>query len=383
MIEIAIDGNEANIINRVGVNVYAYQILHALHKLEDKQKSEIIFTIYLKENPLPDLPKKCKYWHYVVIPSNKPFWIITKLSLFMWGLKKKPNVFFSPSHYTMPLATFPRVIAIMDLGYLKNSPQFEKKVFWQLKYWTAISILASKKILAISQATKEDIVRHYKFASDKIHITHLGYDKSTFTTSINKSDVRRVMDKYSIGDNYILYIGTLKPSKNVEGLIKSFAILRDNNRINSDYQLVIAGKKGWLYENIFEMVKKLHLEDHVVFTDFFPDNEKPMLIKGAKLLVAPSYWEGFGLHALEAMACGVPVVVSGVGSFPEVVGKAGILIDPYDIESIASGIEKVINLPEVQYNKLVSKGLEKASQFSWERTARETLEVLVSVANQK
>ncbi len=163
---IGIDGNEANIKNRVGVNVYAFKLLHELQKLNENRRSPYNLIVYLKNEPLSDLPKETKYFKYKVI-SGGGIWLITKLMPYLFNNPDRIEVLFSPSHYTIPFLAIPKVISIMDLGYLENSGQFTKKVFWQLKYWTAISILASKRILTISEASKKDIVRHYPFASKK------------------------------------------------------------------------------------------------------------------------------------------------------------------------------------------------------------------------
>jgi glycosyltransferase involved in cell wall biosynthesis len=139
---------------------------------------------------------------------------------------------------------------------------------------------------------------------------------------------------------------------------------------------VIAGKKGWMFEPIYEKVKKLGLTDRIIFTDFISEIDKPALIAGAKVFVLPSFWEGFGLDVLSAMASGVPTVASNIGSLPEVVGSAGILVDPNDIKSIADGIQEVLLASTSKYNSMKEAGVAQASKFSWEKTARETLKVI-------
>jgi glycosyltransferase involved in cell wall biosynthesis len=267
----------------------------------------------------------------------------------------------------------------MDLGYLEFSEQFIKKVFWQLKWWSAISIFVSKAVIAISNSTKDDIVRHYPSAKGKIYVTHLACDSEKFNRLVSEKDVRRVKSKYSIVDDYVLYLGTLKPSKNIEGLLEAFGRIANNF---SKTKLVIAGKKGWLYEPIFKKVGSLGLSDRVIFTDFVPEGDKPGLVRGARVFVLPSFWEGFGLDALNAMACGVPVVASSVGSLPEVVGDAGVLVDPNNINSIAGGISKVLSLGKSDYNNMVTRGFAQAGKFSWEKTARETLKIFENVYRQ-
>jgi len=377
---IAIDANEANINQRLGVNVYAYELLQAIYKLQDIWKERFKFVVYLSREAVADLPKEVSgVWEYKII-KGKGLWVLTKLLPHLLINPNKVSLLLSPSHYTVPFSFVPRVCSIMDLGYLKFSGQFKKIVYWQLKYWSAISILVSKKILAISEATSRDIVRHYPFASKKVVVTELGFDSSKFTSKVPHKDVRRIKERYNIVDDYILYLGTLKPNKNVEGLIEAFF------NISSDFprvMLVIAGKKGWMFENIFKKVKELGIEDRIIFTDFFPEEDKAPLMAGAKVFATPSLWEGFGLIALEAMACGTPVVVSNSASFPEIVGSAGVLVDPKNPKSIADGITKVLNMSRKQYNSLREKGLERAKMYSWEKTARKTLNVIDSLVYEK
>jgi glycosyltransferase involved in cell wall biosynthesis len=373
---IGVDGNEANLRERVGVNVYAYEILRSLYKLQDLWGKKLRFIIYLSKNPIPEMPKEVKnLWEYKVIGGGK-FWVLTKLMPRLLRNPERVDLLFTPSHYTVPFSFVPRVCSIMDLGYLKFSGQFKKSVYWQLKYWSAISILVSKRILAISKATAKDIVRHYPIASKKVVVTELGLDPSKFRYKADGNDVRRIKNEYGIVDDYILFLSTLKPSKNIEGLLKAFGRIKNEF---PGYQLVIAGKKGWMFETIFNEVKRLGLEGKVVFTGFLPEEEKPILMAGAKVFVCPSFWEGFGLIALEAMAVGTPVVVSNTASFPEIVDNAGRLVNPGSAQSISEGIKAVLNMPEKQYNDLVARGLAQARKFSWELSAKKTLKALEEV----
>ncbi|HET7098902.1 MAG TPA: glycosyltransferase family 1 protein [Patescibacteria group bacterium] len=369
---IGIDGNEANVKNRVGVNMYAFKLIWNLWKLQGEWESRHRLIVYLKNEPLPDLPKETQNFKYKIV-SGGGLWIVTKLIPNLFFSRPMPDIFFSPSHYVPFLSPTPTICSIMDLGYLEYTGQFTKKDFWQLKLWTAISIFVSKSIIAISNSTKNEIVRHYPFSNNKIYITHLASDISERDMNISPADVRRIKNRYSIVDDYVLYIGTLKPSKNIEGLIEAFSKI---NIPSSKIQLVIAGKKGWLYETIIEKVKSLKLEDKVIFTDYISEEDKSILRKGAKVFVQPSFWEGFGIDTLSAMAVGVPVVASNAGSLPEVVGNAGILVDPYNTDSIAGGIKEVLLASTSKYNSMVKAGEAQANKFSWEKCARETLKIL-------
>lgn len=379
---IGIDGNEANLTSRVGVNQYAFELIWSIWRLIAERKNEkypIDMRVYLRNAPLPSMPPATENFKYEVL-NGKGLWIITRLMPYLLKTREgvdRPDVFFTPSHYLPLFAAMPMVCSIMDLGYLESSAHFTKKDFWQLKYWTARSLKVSKYIISISESTKQDIVRHYHVQPEKIVVTYPGYDKEKYKTT-NASGGRvlleKVKSKYSIVNDYVLCLGTLKPSKNIEGLLEAWKqIVNEFPQIS----LVIAGKKGWLFDSIFEKVEKLGLTEKVIFTDFIDEKEKPVLLSGAKLFVLPSFFEGFGLTALEAMASGIPIVASKVGSIPEVVGDAGILVDPKSSDEIAGGISSVLKMDKKEYNRMVSEGLAQAKKFDWEDTAKKTLEVLM------
>ena len=369
---IGIDGNEANIENRVGVNMYAYEVIWGLYKMSQEKPFEHRLIVYLKNKPLSDMPKPTKNFEYKLLPGGK-VWILTKLMPHLFLASQKPDIIFSPSHYVPPFSPVPRVCSIMDLGYLEFSAQFKKYDYWQLKAWTAISILVSKYIISISEATKKDIVRHYKFAVKKIRVMPLAHDKKVFNPKIKDDNVRLIKKRHSIVNDYILFLSTLKPSKNLDGVLEAFAII---SRDYPDLQLVVTGKRGWLYQETLKKVEELELGGKVIFTGFIPEEDKPALLRGAKLLVSPSFWEGFGLHVLESMAVGTPVVVSDRGSLREVVGEAGEIVDPQNAKDIAKGIDKILGESDVKYQERVKRGIIRSQKFDWDQTAKLTLSIL-------
>lgn len=377
---IGIDGNEANLKNRVGVNEYGFNLLWALSREVNKSKSDRVI-VFLNSEPQEDLPQATDYWRYEVISGSR-LWILTKMMPRLITNQYKLDVYFAPSHYLPLFSRVPMICSIMDLGYLESSAQFKKTDFWQLKYWSAISVTISKKIIAISEATAKDIVRHHPFASKKVEITYPAHDSEKYNLKISEIDVRRIKSRYSIVGDYILFLSTLKPSKNAEGLLDAFALaIKSNPKLLEKYKLVIVGKKGWMFQSIFEKVEKLGLVSKVIFTDFIPDSDKAPLIKGATVLVSPSFWEGFGIHILEAMASGVPVIVSNRGSLPEVVENTGLIIDPESTEQISKAIVHILSLPKKDYNEMVRKGTFQAGKFNWAKTAEKTLQILRSVKN--
>lgn len=372
---IGIDGNEANIKNRVGVNQYAFEIIWGIAKSYKTWSKKYRVIVYLKNPPSQELPSHQKNFSYKVL-SGGGAWIVTKLTPHLLVTSERPDVFFSPHHYLPPISTIPLVCTIHDLGYLKLSGQFRKYDFWQLKHWSAWSIFISKCIIAVSNSTREDIVRHYPFASKKIRVVHHGYDGKLFNRSISDEDVRRIKEKYHIVNDYLFFLGTLKPSKNIEGIVGAFGEIKKEF---PGLSLVIAGKKGWLYETIFEKSKEMGLRD-VIFTDFVPENDKAPLIKGARAFVTPSFWEGFGMDVISAMAVGTPVVASSEGGLGEVCGEAAAIVDPNSVESIAEGVKKVLSMDKSQYNTLIERGLGQAAKFSWEKATAQTLTVLKEAA---
>lgn len=357
---IGIDANEANISKRVGINYYAYHLLHALYH----QKSSHHFRIYLKNPPLKDLPPERKGWDYRVIPFPK-LWTQTRLPIDLYLHQPRPDVFLSLTHYAPRFSPVPLVISIMDLGYLLFPGQFTPKDLHQLTRWTNYSVKKASKVIAISENTKKDIIRFFNRAPGDIVVTHLAHDPKIF----HPQDKPQILDKYGIKTPFILFVSSLKPSKNIEGLVAAFSQLN-----LPDHQLVIAGKKAWMYQEIFDLVSKLGLEEKVVFTDYLPQEDIPPLMTQASVFVLPSFYEGFALPALEAMACGCPVVVSRVANLPEVVGQAVVYVDPYNIDSIAAGIKKAL----AEHDRLSRASLSRAKKFSWDNTAKKTISVLES-----
>jgi len=378
----AIDGNEANIENRVGVNQFAFEVLWGIYKLKAKNKKLGInkFLVFLSETPQADLPPETKWWQYEVFGPKK-FWTWTGLVKRLYFGKPKPDILLSLSHYGPGFSPIPFVISIMDLGFLRFPEQFTKKDFFQLKYWTQWSVKKAKKIIAISKFTKEDIVKTYNVKSEKIVVAPLGFQKiksGKLKAKDLSEKLKAIKEKYGVDGNYILYLGTLKPSKNVKSLVDAYHVLCSKFNVQG-YKLVIAGKKGWLYQSIFEKTKQLGLENKIIFTGFVPDEEVPILMKGARLFVMPSFWEGFGIPVLEAMDAGVPVVCSNAGSLPEVAGEAALLVNPYNSKDIAERIKKILTNQKLR-QKLIESGKERIKMFSWEKCSKIILKTLLEIS---
>ena len=234
----------------------------------------------------------------------------------------------------------------------------------------------SDKIIAVSYSTKQDLMNYFKISDNKIKVIYEAADQIFQPLSSEK--VQHFKDKYDLNYQYILYVGTLEPRKNIPLIIKAFYIL---NKEGFQHKLVIAGKKGWKYKTIYQLIDKLNLQKEVIFIGFIPDNDLPALYNAANLFVYPSLYEGFGLPPLEAMSCGCPVITSNISSLPEVVGDAGIMIDPYSVDELYEAMHKVL-INEIVRKDMIKKGLERSQMFSWTKTAEETLKIYKEALNE-
>ena len=199
---------------------------------------------------------------------------------------------------------------------------------------------------------------------------------------IEKSDnlYNRLKDRYNVSGKYLLFVGTIEPRKNIEGLIKAYHILKTEHKL--PYQLVIVGMKGWMYSGVFELVETYGLKNEVIFTGYLDEDLKNIFYNLADIFIYPSFYEGFGFPIVEAFKCGVPVITSNTSSCAEVAGDAAMLINPYNPDSIVEAVLKIINNINLR-NQLKNKGLEKTKLFSWKETAKKTLEVFYEAGKGK
>jgi glycosyltransferase involved in cell wall biosynthesis len=266
------------------------------------------------------------------------------------------------------------VITVHDLTFF-HYPQFltaESRCYYNQQIGWAVR--HTEHILADSYATKSDLVSMLDVPAAKITVVHLAAD-SAFQP-LDEAQVTQVVERYGLEPGYLLCVGTLEPRKNLPGLLQAYRLLLDTQVTIAP--LVLVGGKGWLYDEIFERVEALHLADQVRFLQNVTDTDLPALYNGADLLTTPSFYEGFGLPALEAMACGTPVVVANRSSLPEVVGEAGLLVDPDDVDDIAQALARVLT-DEALQAQMRELGIAQAARFTWERAAQETLTVYRNV----
>ncbi len=356
---IGIDGNEANVDKRVGIGEYSFELLK---RFKEFKISNLKFQIYLKNEPLPDMPGENESWKYRVIGPKK-FWTQIALPMDLYLHRPRPDVFFTPSHYAPRFSPMPTAISIMDLSYIKYPELFKKNDLYQLRNWTSYSVKKASRVFTISLASKNDIIKEYRLLENKVIVTYPGLKQNI------GEKPKSFMGKY------ILFVGTLQPRKNITALIEAFSKIKDKY---PNINLLVVGKKGWLFEEILESPKKLGVEDRVQFLDYVTDEEMPGLYKNAECFVLPSLYEGFGLPVLEAMQNDCPVILSDTSSLPEAGGNAALYVNPENVDDIAKKIDKVLSDPKLRL-EMIKKGREQVKKFSWEKTAKETLKVLQEI----
>lgn len=245
--------------------------------------------------------------------------------------------------------------------------------------WMPFSYRNADLLITISESTKRDMARVLKIDPTRVRVIHSGVGHE-FKPDYSKTRIGQVKAKYKITKPYVLHVGTLEPRKNLEFLVEAFAAA-DQEELHGKYQLVITGKKGWYFEGLYDLIKDMGLNHKVILTGYVDDRDMPPLYSGATLFAFPSLYEGFGFPPLEAMASGVPVISANTSSLPEIVAAAGILLDPNDKPSWTREIIRVLAKRNL-HRELSQLGIKQAAKFSWEKTARKTIEVYEELGNQ-
>jgi glycosyltransferase involved in cell wall biosynthesis len=275
-------------------------------------------------------------------------------------------------HYSVPVfGNCTKVVTFHDVSLITMPHLHLTSKHWFFSKMMAWASHHAKAIIAVSQSTKNDVAKLFDIDLRAIHVVHEACNTS-FMPIQDKLAVQRICTKYGIpAGEFILFVGMLEPRKNIVTLLRAYKTMLQKGL---KLLLVIAGRKGWMYDDIYKTVKELSLENQVVFTGYVDDIDLPFIYNGATCFVYPSLYEGFGIPVLEAMACGVPVITSNVSSMPEIAGDAALLVDPIDADGLCTAMCKLIE-DNVLRHTLGEKGIARARDFSWEKMARETVTV--------
>jgi glycosyltransferase involved in cell wall biosynthesis len=371
-LHIGINAYEANVVDRVGSNQYAYAVLVELERIALEKHYKV--TIFLPNSPVADMPKERQGWEYRVIPPSF-FWTHWRLPIsLVWDrmIGKNYDVFLSLGHYAPPICPAPSVMMVMDLAYLQFPEFFKKSDVWKLTHWTDTSVRSASQVIAISEQTKKDILNRYHLETDQVTVAYPGFSPSH---KLSEQETEKTLKTLGISGKYLVYVGTLQPRKNLLRLVQAFEMVVQKKEFK-DLQLIIAGKIGWLADEVIEVVKKSQYAKQIRMLGYVTEEQKAALYAGSELSVLVGLYEGFGIPPLEAMAYGTIPVVSNTASLPEVVGDTGVLVDPYDASAIAQGLETVLQWSREERAKHLVKGKRQATQFTWEHTGNVIMDVL-------
>ena len=353
---------------RGGISVYVRNLAAALPALDFANDYIIFHSRKARESlagPAHANARRADCW----TPAHHRF---ERIALGLELLPHRLDLLHSPD-FIPPLGNFKSIITVHDLTFLRY-PQFltaDSRRYYndQIRF----AVRRADAILADSDATRADIIDLLKTPPHKITTVHLAPD--AIFRPLPADQVDAVLNRLKLPKNYCLFVGTFEPRKNILGLITAYAILPPGSP-----PLVIAGNKGWLFDDVHKIVRDLNLTSRVIFLQDFATDDLPALYHGASVFALPSHYEGFGLPVLEAFACGTPVVISDRASLPEIAADAAALCDPDDPASIAHAIGRVLD-DSAYRTSLIARGRERVKDFSWEKCAKETLVVYRKMLN--
>lgn len=365
-------GIDARLVHyhQAGIGQYILRLTDALSNL-DRENEYYLFQSRKDRTRLVQAPnfRRRVLW----TPSHHR---LERMAMSVEMLPHALDVFHSPDFIPPSRMRAPNVITVHDLAFLLY-PRFLTPD--AARYYGQIdpASRSAAHIIAVSQSTKRDITRLLGVPEDKVSVIYEA--ANTSARQVDRAKAKRyVQEKFGITDKFILFVSTIEPRKNLPTLLAAYSKLQETYKNKAG--LVVVGHKGWLTDEVDLAIEKYKLGGKVCFLDRVANEELVYLYNAAQVFALPSFYEGFGLTPLEAMASGTPVVVSNVSSLPEVVGDAGILEDPNDVEAWAVALNRVLT-DETLHDEMSAKGLKRAAHFSWERAARETLSVYRKVTN--
>jgi len=371
-LRIAIDAHSVG--TKLGGNEsYAVNLIEALAQIDEVNE----YTLFVTTAEARD--RFHQRWPNFKVRSTLPHTPFIRIPLTLSAeLRKHPVDVLHVQFTAPPFCPCPVVVSIHDLSFEHLPETFHRRSRIQLRLTVRSSARRAAKILTLSEHTRRDVIETYGIEPSRITAIPLAAPGHFYPVEDNR-ELQRVRHNYGIDGKYILSVSSIQPRKNLTRLVQAYASLRDKLTETELPKLVLVGKRGWLYDDTLRALEETRLADSVILTGYVPESDLPALYSGAICFVYPSYFEGFGLPPLEAMKCGAPVIVGNQTSLPEVVGDAGLTVDPFEVRSIAEAIEKLIN-DSVLRRELSVKGRSRAETFNWRKTAQQTLGIYQQVA---
>lgn len=363
---IAIDAHSVG-TGLAGNETYITNLIEALAELDRVNR----YTLYVTKRTAVERYRN--RWPQVDVRLTLPHTPLVRIPVtLVTELRRRPVDLLHVQYTAPPLAPCPVVATIHDISFEHLPHTFTRRSRMQLRFTVRQTIHKAAHLIAPSEYSRTDLIQTYGTSPQQVSLTPLAA-ASHFAPATGE-EIERVQRKYQIEPDYILAVGSIQPRKNLVRLIKAYASLRRERPQAKLPQLVLVGKRGWLYEETLRTAGDERVSEHTIFTGYVPETDLPALYTAALCFVYPSYFEGFGLPPLEAMQCGTPVITGDQTSLPETVGDAGLFVDPFDENSIARGIARLVDDPGLRA-RLRARGLERARMFSWGETARLTLRV--------
>lgn len=356
-----------------GNESYATNLVEALAEIDDVNR----YTLYVTRREAVE--RFSNRWPNFSVRATLPHTPLIRIPLTLSAeLRRNPVDVLHVQFTAPPFSPCPVVVSIHDLSFEHLPKTFKWRSRKQLRITVRRSAREAAQVIALSEYARNDIIDTYRVSPEKVSVIPLAAP-AHFRPVNDEQELQRVRQTYGIEGDYILSVGAIQPRKNLSRLVAAYSRLRRANPEGKLPRLVLVGKCAWLYDETLRTIKELEVSNSVVLTGYVPEADLPALYSGALCFVYPSYFEGFGLPPLEAMKCGAPVIVGNKTSLPEVVGDAGLLVDPFEVDDIAAAIEKVISDSNLRAQLRV-KGLERAKLFDWRETARQTLAVYEKAA---
>lgn len=372
-LRIAIDAHSVG-VGLGGNESYATNLIEALAEIDSQNH----YTLYVTKRAA--LERYRNRWANFSVCRTAPHSPVIRIPLTLSiELRRRPVDVLHVQYTAPPLTPCPIVSTIHDLAFEHLPETFKRRSWMQLRLTVRSTARRAAQIITLSDHSKRDIVETYGISPDRISVTPAAAPHS-FKPISDNNELRRVRQTYGIESDYILSVGAIQPRKNLARLVAAYSRLRHAHPQGKLPTLVIVGKRAWLYGETLRTIEELELTSSVILTGYVPESDLPALYSGAICFAYLSYFEGFGLPLVEAMKCGTPVIAGNRTSSPEVVGEAGMLVDPFQIDDIAAAIKRVVFDSDFR-SDLKIKGLERARLFDWRETAKQTLAVYQKAAS--
>lgn len=369
---IGIEASRANRREKTGVEWYAWHVIQQLKQFAESDAHS--WLLYSNEPLMMGLEKGPKNWHEMRLAwPPKYLWTQTRLSWEMY--RSPPDVLYVPAH-VLPRAIPARsVVTIHDVGFARLPELYKPIQRWYHDWATKDIVKRASRILTVSEFSKREIIEFYGAHPDKIFVTPNGIDHARYRP-IAKADATPIVDKYRLPEPYLLFVGRLERKKNVKMIVEAFTRFKQLRGEGDPLHLALAGLTGVGFEEIEAAIAASPAKSQIRLLGYVNEDDKAALLNRATALVHPAWYEGFGIPPLEALACGTQVICSWIASLPEVVGEPHALwFDPRDIDSLVQQITRAVDDPAGALERREA-GIAWAKQYTWERTARETLPLL-------